>query len=189
MGTTFLGMVVCLAQLLQAPGPADDKTESLDVRYAQAQLQLAEANLSRIQQSNQRVPRSVPESVVAEYRDDVTVAQARLDQATAGQAANEFQGWLERAATEQRAAEALWTIATTANSHLPGTFDALDVERYRLRAEVARLQFERGQALIAAAADAQMQWKIEMLDNQVQRLKEEARLRPAVFRAYPYWLR
>jgi hypothetical protein len=189
MGATFLGLIVCVGQLLQAPALPDDKTESVDVRYARAQLQLAEANLSRVQQSNQRVPRSVPEGVVAEYRDDVTVAQARLDQATAGQAANEFQVWLERAATEHRAAKALWTIATTANAHLPGTFEAIDLERYRLRAEVAKLQLERGQSLVVAAADAQMQWKIEMLDNQVQRLKEESRLRPATYRSYPYWLR
>jgi hypothetical protein len=189
MGASFLGMVVCVGQLLQAPAPVDDKSESVNVRYARAQLQLAEANLSRVEQSNRRVPHSVPESVVAEYRDDVTVAQARLDQTSAGQAANEFQAWIERAATEQRAAEALWTMATAANAHLPGTFDATDLERYRLRAQVAKLQLERGQSLIAAAADAQMQWKIEMLDNQVQRLKEEARIRPATIRSYPYWLR
>ena len=61
--------------------------ESLEVRYARAQLKLAEANLSRVQQSNQQMERTVPSSIVAEYQDDVRVAKMQLQQVTSGASA------------------------------------------------------------------------------------------------------
>ena len=73
-----------LTQLAQLPPPKKAASESTEVRYARAQLQLAEANLSRVEQSNKQMARSVPSSIVAEYEYDVQVAKSRLEQATAG---------------------------------------------------------------------------------------------------------
>jgi hypothetical protein len=185
MNVELLMTVVCLAPVLQPPPPAP--AESIELRYARAHLQLAEANLDRVNQINKRVARSVPSSVVAEYQDDVTVAKTRLAQTIAGQAAGDFKPWLERAAAEQRTAEASWTVAQAVNRLAPGTFGPREVECYRLRAEVAKLQYERGQALVGADLEAQSQWKMDLLDNQVQRLNEETRRSATNIRTYPYW--
>jgi hypothetical protein len=74
------------------------------------------------------------------------------------------------------------------NRRLQGTFEELDVDRFRLRAEVARLQLERGKELAAAPRAAQLEWQVELLNNEVDRLKEEqTRVAPFV-RYYPiYW--
>lgn len=58
-------------------------------------------------------------------------------------------------------------------------------QRFRLRAEVAKLQLERGQSLVDSGREAQLQWVIEMLDNQVQRLKEESRRGASSIGFYP----
>ena len=152
-----------------------------------AQLQLAEANLNRVEQINKRVARAVPSSVVADYQLDVKVAKTRLEQATAGGAAGEFQVWLQRAEAERKTAETTWKNATEVNQRVPGTYDALDVERFRLRAEVAKLQLERGQTLVDSGREAQVQWEIDLLDNQVQRLKEESSRATTIIRYYPSW--
>jgi hypothetical protein len=149
-------------------------------------MQLAEANLNRVEQSNKRLARSVPSSIVGEYQHDVQVAKTRLEQATAGRAASEFQIWLQRAEAERRSAETAWKSATAANGSVPGTVEPLDVERFRLRAEVARLQFERGQTLVNSGREAQLQWEIDMLDNQVQRLKQESD-QSTPFINFPSW--
>ena len=94
LAEVLITVVSCLGQLPQAIAPSDTISESVEVRYARAQMQLAEANLNRVEQSNKRVARSVPSSVVAEYQHDVQVAKKRLEQATAGRAASEFQVWL-----------------------------------------------------------------------------------------------
>jgi hypothetical protein len=175
MHTEILIAVVCLVgQITQAPASNPTISESVEVRYARAQLQLAEANLNRVEQSNKRVARSVPSSVVADYRQNVEVAKTRLEQATAGRAASEFKFWLQRAEAERKTAETIWKSASAANGSVPGTVEPLDIERYRLRAEVAKLQLERGQTLVRSGREAQLQWEIDMLDNQVQRLKEES---------------
>ena len=179
---------LCLGQLSQEAATRDAAGESVEVRYARAQLQLAEANLQRIEESNKRVARSVPASVVAEYRYDVEVAKARLAQVTGGKAGGEFQVWLRRAEAEQESAETSWQSASAANQRVPGTFAALDIERFRLRAEVARLQFERGRTLVDAGREAQLAWQVDLLDNQVQRLKEEAGRATSFVGFYPVWV-
>lgn len=188
MHVKILVTAVCLGQLSQTSAPSDAISESIDVRYARAQMQLAEANLHRVEQSNKRVARSVPSSVVAEYQRDVKVAKTRLEYAAAGRATSEFQVWLQRAKSEQRTAETTWRNAMAVNGHVPGTFDLLDIERFRLRAKVAKLQLERGQALVDSGLEAQLQWKTDLLDNQVQRLKEESRRPTSSIRSYPSWL-
>jgi hypothetical protein len=188
MFTTMLLTAASLLGLqLQSSAPSNTAPESVEVRYARAQLQLAEANLDRVQQSNKQLERSVPSSIVAEYQEDVRVAKTRLQQATTGRAAGEFQAWLARAEAEQRSAETAWKNATAVNRRIPGTFVPLDVERYRLRAEVAKLQLERGQSLVGSGREAQLQWQSELLDNQVQRLKEENRDGTQFVGLYPRW--
>ena len=144
--------------------------------------------MRRIQESNKRVARAVPASVVAEYQYDVEVAKERLAQATGGKAANEFQVWLRRAEAEQQTADAAWKSAAAANERVTGTIGRLDMERLRLRAEVARLQFERGRALVGAGREVQLAWQVDLLDNQVQRLKEEAGRATSFVGFYPVWM-
>lgn len=183
----LLTAVSLLGQQMQLPPPSNPAAENVEVRYARAQLQLAEANLGRVDQSNKELERTVPSSIVAEYQDDVRVAKTRLQKATAGESANGFQVWLTRAEAERRAADTAWTNATAVNQRAAGTFVPLDVERFRLRAEVAKLQLERGQSLVNAGREAQLQWQSELLDNQVQRLKEEMRNGAQDVGLYPRW--
>jgi hypothetical protein len=174
-------------QLQQNSAPSHTAVESVELRYARAQLRLAEANLSRIEQTNKQAARAVPSSIVAEYQHDLRVAKARLALATKGRPTSEFQVWLQRAEVELRTAETAWKNATAVNRRVPETFAPLDVERLRLRAEVARLQLERGQSLVNSGREAQLQWQIDLLDNQLQRLKEESRREAPFIRLDPYW--
>jgi hypothetical protein len=183
----LLTAAALLAQQVQLPAPSKPTQESVEVRYARAQLQLAEANLARVEQSNEQVERSVPSSIVAEYKDDVRVAKNRLQQALAGRSASGFQVWLERAEGERRTADTAWKNAMAVNKSAPDTFSPRDVERFRLRAEVAKLQLERGQSLATAGREAQLQWQSDLLDNQVQRLKEETRDGVQDIGLYPRW--
>jgi hypothetical protein len=183
----LITMICWPGHLHATTAPSDAIAESIEVRYARAQMLLAEANLKRVEQSNKRVASSVPSSVVADYQREVKVAKTRLEQATAGEATSEFQVWLQRAEAEQRTAETTWKNATAVNVRVPGTFDALNIERFRLRAEVAKLQLERGKTLVNSGREAQLQWEIDLLDNQVQRLKEESSRTTSLIFSYPSW--
>lgn len=161
--------------------------ENLSLQYAQAKLQLAQANLKRIEQLNRRLKRSVPASVVAEFKSDVGVAELQVRQAAADEQ-GEFAVWLRRAQSELEAATSRWKRAVEGNRKMQGTFEPLDVERYRLRAEVARLQLARGKSLVDASRAAQLEWQVELLNNEVDRLREEQTRVAPFIRYYPvYW--
>jgi hypothetical protein len=190
MSTELLRVIAILlvGQLKQSgpPAPTDAAPESVEVRYSRAQLQLAQANLQRVQDINRRLPRSVPASVVADYERGVDVATAQLEQSQAGVGRNEFAVWLRRAEAAWKSGETAWKNAVAANQRSPRTFGALDVERLRLRAEVTRLQWERGQQLAAAPRESQLQWQVDVLNYELERQKEEGP-RVAPFIRYYGW--
>jgi hypothetical protein len=165
-----------------APPPADgtpaQPAEGLDLRYARAQLALAETNLKRVELINKQVARAVSGKVVDEYRGDVDVARVRLEAAERGES-DSFQVWLRAAEASVKSAERAWQNATIANQHMPGTVEPVDVERLRLRAEVYRIDLERGRALAGGPHEAQLEWRVRMLSDEVDRLNE------AVFRMGP----
>jgi hypothetical protein len=168
--------------------PAD---EPLDVRYCRAQLELAEANLARLDSLNRKIPRSVPESIVVEYKHDVAAARVRLERAQAGAGQDEFAAWLRRAKGDYDEAASRWKIAVAVTRQSRTAFDPQDVERFRLRAEVYRLQYERGLALAEAPREAQLEWRVELLANELERVKEDAtRITPAAryyYYSFPFW--
>lgn len=189
--------MILTAMLLVAgqpgPAPAPQNTADLELQYARAKLQLAQANLKRVEQINRRVARSVPASVVAEFRDDVAVAQRQVDAASSPDG-NEFAVWLGRAESDLQSATTRWKQAVAANERLKksksgkGIFDATDIERFRLRAEVTRLQLARGKSLVDAPRAAQLEWQVELVNNEVERLKEESTGVSPFIRYYPiYW--
>ncbi|MGD9719869.1 MAG: hypothetical protein AB7O59_01480 [Pirellulales bacterium] len=193
-------LLVVSATPAQAPAAAAERVatpaptaanESLEVRYCRAQLQLAEANLERLLRMNRKLARSVPDSIVVERRHDVETARLRLEQALDGDRGDAFSAWISRAHDDFAAADTRWKKAVAVNGRSPGTIDPLDVERYRLRAEVFRLQHEQGQALAAAPPDQQLAWRVELLTNELEILREEAqRIVPAArfyYYAFPHW--
>jgi hypothetical protein len=163
-------------------------SKNLELEYARAKLQLAQTNLKRVEQMNRRLARTVPANVVAEFQYAVEEANVQVHQAASGPASDEFGVWLRRAQSDSQAANNRYTSAVAGNRRVQGTFDALDVERLRLRALVARLQWERGQSLAGAPRENQLEWQVELLNNQIDRLKEEpSRISPSI-RYYPiYW--
>ncbi len=175
-----------------ATGDAErSSVESVDVQYCRAQLQLAETNLQRLRKMNRRVPRTVPSTLIAERQDDVATAQVRLRQAEAGARGNEFSAWLRRARADFSEAETTWKKALAVNRRSAGTIDAIDVKRFRLRAEVYRLQYRRGLALADAPREAQLGWRVELLANELERVKQDAtRIAPAAryyYYSFPAW--
>lgn len=187
--TTMALLLVGQPGQLGRPAPSNAEDENVEVRYARAQLQLAEANLQRVQQINRRLSRSVPASVVAEYERSVGVADTQLKQAQSDAARDEYQVWLRRAEAAWKTADATWKNSTAVNQRSPGTFEALDIERFRLRAEVTRLQLERGRQFAGASREVQLQWQLDVLNYEIERQKEEnSRIAPFV-RYYPNWWR
>src|ERR1700681_420953 len=97
-----LGILLIAAVELGRAIPAvsaakDAPEENLDVRYARAQLDLAQANLRKVERANERFPKTLSAFVISEYAQDLAIAKAQLENAQRGGDAEMFQTWLQRA--------------------------------------------------------------------------------------------
>jgi hypothetical protein len=162
--------------------------ESLDLRYAQAQVKLAEANLARVERANARINNAVAGVVVAAYREDLEVAKLRLQAAEGeGEGREPFDVWLRAAEAVSKAAERQWTSSVAANRRAAGAIHELDIERLRWRSEVAKLNLERGRSLADASTEAKLQWQADMLLDEIERLNEEVLRNSPSMRLIPVW--
>lgn len=180
---------VLLQRLFAQPHEVTPKPpDTLAVQYAQAQLKLAEANLAKITQTNQRSARSVPADVVAQYQRDLDLAKSQLRTAETAPRERNFSIWLSRAESAVKTANREWKAGVEVNRRAPGSVDPIDLFRLQLRADVARLNLERGRALATASAQEQTDWQLETLNGEVARLKQQLlRSAPGAARYYPIW--
>jgi hypothetical protein len=191
-GALMVGTVLLAGAVGAAPeDKAAEKKEGrvdlqLEVAYAEAQFKLAEVSLKKLELTNQRFPRTVSSSVIADYTEDLAIAKAQLDSARRGVDADLFLGWVRRVESNMKTAEASLASARTANQRQPGTVDPLDVQRLELRVEIAKLQLDRGKLLANAPLDQKLEWQVQVLNDEVARLKEQtSRIAPQT-RVYPW---
>jgi hypothetical protein len=184
-------LLLAVAGLVRAIGAApadkvDASPANLELRYAEAQYKLAETSLKKLELTNQRFPKTVSASVIADYAEDLAIAKAQLESARQNAGADLFAGWVRRVESNLKTAEASYTSAQTANQRQPGTVDTLDLERLRLRVEISKLQLERGRMLASAPLDQKLEWQVQVLNDEVARLKEQtSRIAPQT-RVYPW---
>jgi hypothetical protein len=165
----------CYPFATAAPAAKEDAAESLAVRTARAQLRLAELTMQKVQEMNRKVAGTLSASMTAQFVNDVEFAKAQLQNAQQP-GADPFQGWLRRAELAVRSAEFRLKKVKEADRRVPGSYEALDIERLRLGVEIAQLRLERGKSLASAAPEAKLQWQLEMLDDGVARLRNQTSL-------------
>lgn len=182
----FVGIIALALAIPVASADSEKSPRNLELEYAEAQLRLAETNLRKVQVTNERFPKTVSASVIADYGEDLAIAKAQYDGVKKGGDDDFFAGWLRRIESSVRAAEASYNSARVANQRSPGTVDAMDVERMRLRMEIARLQLERGKLLAGSNVEQQLRWQVQVLNDEVAHLKvQTSRITPQT-RLYPW---
>ena len=197
-GASVLGGVAAHSLLMAAPGsasapagelpapparPVQPSGKNFRLEAARARLALAEASLAQVVARNRKVARSVPENIVAEYQQNVAVAQAFV--AIAG--GESFEAWLRHAEATARDTASAWRSATNANRAVQ-TIDPLEIERLRLAMVLGQRQLEAGRALRTAPPDQRLAWTLEVLYDDLARLDERTRRASPSVRTYiDYW--
>ncbi len=130
--------------------PADSKPanapgggESLEMRDARAQLQLAETNLRKVQKTNEKFAKTLSAAVISEYVEDLAIAKTQFENVSRGQF-DQFPTWLSAAKSNWKSADAHYRNAYSASQRQAGSVDPIDLQRLRLRVEVTKLQYEAG---------------------------------------------
>jgi len=161
------------------PKSADSKsaqTDTVSIRYAKAQLRVAELTLMKAKELNRKVPGTLIPSMMSQFYDEVEFAKLRLDTLPKGDKGAGFEGYLQRCEIDLRFAEARLKKAIEVDKKIPGEFEPIDLERLKLNVEMGQLRLERGRALANGPADAKLQWQIEMLNEATMQLKQQISL-------------
>jgi len=184
--TLAIVATVVSADVADKPATAPESAQNLEMKYAETQYKLAETNLRKVELTNQRFQKTVSASVIADYTEDLAIAKAQLDGVREGGPDVLFAGWLRSVESNMKTAEATYNSARLANQRQPGTVNVLDVERSRLRFEIARLQLEQGKLLASATVDERLRWQVQVLNDEVASLKvQTSRIAPGT-RVYPW---
>jgi hypothetical protein len=159
-----------------APPAGESKQTSTNERYAKARLREAELRLQKVQDLNRKVAGTISNALIAQFGDDVEVAKSQLRSVAEAGSSDPFKDWLTRSEVALRAAEMRLKRAMRANQISPGAVDPLDMERLRVRTEVAQLRLEQGRSLIDGSPDARLQWQLEMLNDGLAHVQEQTAL-------------
>lgn len=154
-----------------ADRPKED--ENANVRYVRTALELARIRLQEAKEANQRMPHTLPDTVLSRLDRNVRVAEERL-KAALDPSIRAFHA--ENLLLAQHAvddAKDEHQRAIQANKKAPGSVGKTKLERFRLELEAARLNLEREQGLGAdsAARLTEVQWQMDMLRDEVRRLR------------------
>jgi hypothetical protein len=186
MHRVFVAFLAALAFSVALPGgvswllgaepgtkPATEANESLEVRYARAYLQLAQADLQIAVEENKKVPGTYPEAAIEPLRRVVAIAEEQLKHAL-GESAHDLHSVHIRQA-EAAVAEAESDLQRTlaANRRLPGLVDPTQLHRAHLRVEVAKLALAKARAVNAHNLPEHMQWQLEELRMELLQLQSQ----------------
>jgi hypothetical protein len=153
---------------------ATAKAHNLDLRYAQIVERIAELNLRKARETNERVPGTISDTELQRLRENVRLARRDSQQlkTSAGDGSNDER--LQEARARATVAEGALRKAREANQHEPGTIPELELQRLKLEFEAARINVARQQAAAdVPSALAEMRNEISQLRREVARLRRE----------------
>ncbi len=177
----FCSTLGCMDNFLAAQSPTNDATATeseapanFRLQQARTYLRYTEINLKLAESANERRRNTVPEARIAEYRERVKLAKALLTSAEQEQA-NNFEVYVEMAGAAYRIELASLKRAQEVKNVVSNENTDLEIERLRLKAELARLVYQRGKSLVDGSRAEQDEWKFDYLTNEVLRLRQQVR--------------
>jgi len=174
----FLVIVAALSYQAGSAAQATDKAakESLETRCARAQLRLAELALEKAQALNRKVPGTLTGATVARIADDVEYAKLQLQNVLKSGGFDSFQACLDRAEMSLKLADSRYKTARDANQRSPGVLQPLDLERWQLAAELARMRLEHGRSLATASPQAKLEFQLDLMSDELSQVKQQTYL-------------
>jgi hypothetical protein len=169
-------MMLSIGALLgRTVGPAlaqdDNKAQALGAQLADAQLKLAEMNLARAQELNQKVPGTLIAGMMQQFVEEVERARSEVQIVKKTPEGDPYQACIQRVRLALRAAEARAKVGLETHEKAPSVVTRGDVERMRLFAEITDLQLQRGLALANGSPGDKLRWQLEVLGDDLDRVR------------------
>ncbi len=149
---------------------AADKEKELDIRVAQAYLNLMEATLRKYDETNRRAPNTIRPTIIQGIQEGVRKARERL-QLAQGDDITDAQIYVSSAEAELRLAEDVLTKAQAANRRLAGTISQGEVDRLTAQRDLAKVRIDKAKHLASESPLSNVRFELEQLREEVQELR------------------
>jgi len=150
---------------------AEESGERLDVRFAQTYLKLANIELKKALETNNKSPAAYSAALVERLRQNVKIAEEQLQQARMEREGDVHKVHLRDAEAAVAIAELRLNHAHAMNERLAGSYDETELERLQLNAEVAQLRLEKARdPARVSSPNAHLKWQLEQLRDEVLEL-------------------
>jgi hypothetical protein len=155
-----------------SPSAPQEATESLDVRYARAHLELAKLDLLRALAIEKRTPDVLPGIALENLDRHVAIDQEQLKQAALGGDGNLHEIYLRTAEHSVKTAEADLARKQASFKRMPTDLGALDVKRAAALVKLAKLHLEKTHKQeVSLSSLSYLQWQIDYLRNELLELR------------------
>lgn len=159
----------------EKPVSTSDSAESLDIRLARSQLDLAKLDLRRGMEAYKQIPSRKSAALLERLRLHVQIDEERLAQSLLREDGDPHQVCIRSAEAGVRIAKADLKRKLGRHESMPDAFSKLHVERAQVAVEVAVLTLERARAIDSPGATLKhLQWQIDELRHQVLELQLES---------------
>lgn len=166
-------------RLFSADPPEKSSSEDLakiERQIAGASLKLAEVELQVLVDANQKLANTFPRSAVERSQQALALAKERAAQAGKDDDADLHTSYVDLTKSEWDVADANYRAAVRANKQIKDAVPRLEVERFRLLAELAKLRYDRAQQAGKLPEIVLLNWQVEDLRNQIRRLVHQVEL-------------
>jgi hypothetical protein len=152
------------------PAEAAQQEKELDIRVAEAYLNLMEATLRKYEDTNRRAPNTIRPTIIQGIQDGVRKARERV-QLAQGDDISDSQIYVSSAEGDLRLAEDALSKAEAANRRLAGAISQGEVDRLRAQRDLAKVKIEKAKHLAAESPMSNIRFELEQLREEVQELR------------------
>jgi hypothetical protein len=168
MGSCLMVGICCTESFARESATAN--WHALEVAYARANLELAQARLAEAKSQNQSVRGSVSDGTLDELTAGVQLAQDRLKQLESGRSGDPYAGQIAAAEGALRALEADHDESLKANKIQAGSVADPELRREVAEIAVAKARLAALKVVSQQPPEVRIQWQIGQLQDQIRAL-------------------
>lgn len=165
--------------LMSADPPKASDSDSLakiNAQIARAELHLAETELKVLVDANTKLANTFPRSAVMKLQQVVNAAKKRVEQADKADSHTMLASYVALTAAELNSADTNYRTALAANKQIKDAVPALELERLKITAELAKLRNDRAQQAGTASEVSLLSWQLDDLREKVRNISQQVEL-------------
>jgi hypothetical protein len=167
------------SKLTASDDPKDDNSDAwkqAKTAYAQAVLEVAQADLAKAREANAKAPETIPTSVVRGLENDVSMAKARVTSMQGPAATGSDSPYTLAAKDALTFAEENLKQAQTVNSRVPGAISKAEMDRRQADVDLAKARLQVAGLLTKVTSLEAAQWELLQLQEDIHDLRFRVRL-------------